>query len=224
MDRRPLRLALINDYELVVAGLASLLHPFSHRVEVVEIDLQRLPTSPVDIAVYDTFAAPNGRCSKIVDLLADERVGTVVVYSFNEDSTAVNDTLSLGAAGYISKAVPIDQFVDALERIHIGERRLTLLSSPTEPNRMAAWPGQDAGLTARESEVLALITQGYSNDEITRLCYLSINTVKTYVRSTYRKAGVRTRAQAVAWAMHNGFDSRRQGANGHTHAESPLPG
>ncbi|WP_431841719.1 response regulator transcription factor [Calidifontibacter indicus] len=45
-----------------------------------------------------------------------------------------------------------------------------------------------------------------SNEQITAVCYLSINTVKTYIRSAYRKIGVSTRAQAVAWAMRNGFD------------------
>lgn len=56
-------------------------------------------------------------------------------------------------------------------------------------------------LSDREREVLALIAQGRSNDEIGRELFVSINTVKTYVRSAYRKIGVQRRSQAVLWAL-----------------------
>jgi DNA-binding NarL/FixJ family response regulator len=66
-------------------------------------------------------------------------------------------------------------------------------------------------LTDRESEVLALITQGLSNADVARLTYLSPNTVKSYIRTIYRKIGVASRTQAVLWGVRNGFtpDGRR---------------
>ena len=66
-------------------------------------------------------------------------------------------------------------------------------------------PGKGAGLSRRESDVLALIAQGRSNQEIADECFLSINSVKTYIRSAYRKIGVSHRAQAVVWALRHGF-------------------
>ncbi len=72
------------------------------------------------------------------------------------------------------------------------------------------WPGKDNELTEREDEIVDLIAKCYSNDEIAQACYLSINTVKTYIRTAYRKAGVRTRAQAVAWALRHGFAPERK--------------
>ena len=71
------------------------------------------------------------------------------------------------------------------------------------------WPGQEAGLSARESEIIALITKGLTNQEIAERAYVSINSVKSYIRSAYRKIGVTRRAQAVAWAMQNGFEPDR---------------
>jgi DNA-binding CsgD family transcriptional regulator len=65
--------------------------------------------------------------------------------------------------------------------------------------------GRGEGLTDREAEVLALITQGKSNLEIAALMFLSINTVKSYVRSTYRKIGVTTRPHAILWGIEHGF-------------------
>ena len=89
--------------------------------------------------------------------------------------------------------------------MHSGE---VVVSEPPPRARPASgsdWPGRDTGLSDRESEVLALITQGKSNDEIAALCYLSINTVKSYVRSAYRKIEVDSRTQAVLWGIDHGF-------------------
>ena len=65
--------------------------------------------------------------------------------------------------------------------------------------------GTEAGLSERETDVLRLIAQGISNQEIAETLFLSVNSVKTYIRSTYHKIGVASRAQAVAWAMQHGF-------------------
>ncbi|MGO1384197.1 MAG: LuxR C-terminal-related transcriptional regulator [Arachnia sp.] len=67
------------------------------------------------------------------------------------------------------------------------------------------WPGRAAKLSAREAEVLALITQGYTNNDIAMRSYLSINSVKSYIRSAYRKIQVERRSQAVRWGMENGM-------------------
>ncbi|WP_309648576.1 helix-turn-helix transcriptional regulator [Nocardioides sp.] len=60
-------------------------------------------------------------------------------------------------------------------------------------------------LSAREAQVIGLIVQGLSNDEIAATVFLSINSVKTYIRTAYRKIGVTRRAQAVVWGMTHGF-------------------
>jgi DNA-binding CsgD family transcriptional regulator len=67
------------------------------------------------------------------------------------------------------------------------------------------WPGRREGLTDREAEVLALITQGHSNADVARMTYLSPNTVKSYIRSVYRKIDVASRTQAVLWGVEHGF-------------------
>jgi DNA-binding NarL/FixJ family response regulator len=69
--------------------------------------------------------------------------------------------------------------------------------------------GAEAGLSLREVEVLRLIAQGVTNHDIAGTLFLSINSVKTYIRSTYRKIGVANRAQAVAWALQNGFPAEQ---------------
>jgi DNA-binding NarL/FixJ family response regulator len=68
-----------------------------------------------------------------------------------------------------------------------------------------SWLGRDAGLSRRESEIVSLIVGGRSNQQIAEELYLSINSVKTYIRSTYRKIDATSRAHAVAWGIQHGF-------------------
>ena len=65
--------------------------------------------------------------------------------------------------------------------------------------------GPGEGLSDRESEILALITQDKSNAEVAKLTYLSPNTVKSYIRTIYRKIDVGSRTQAVLWGAKHGF-------------------
>ena len=63
-----------------------------------------------------------------------------------------------------------------------------------------------AELSRREAQVLHLVSEGLSNQEIAERSYLSINSVKTYIRTAYRKIGVTRRSQAVVWGMKHGFE------------------
>ena len=89
--------------------------------------------------------------------------------------------------------------------MHAGE---LVISEPRPRARTAPgldWPGRTEGLSDRESEILALITQGKSNAEVAALTYLSPNTIKSYIRTIYRKIGVASRTQAVLWGVKHGF-------------------
>jgi len=93
--------------------------------------------------------------------------------------------------------------------VHAGE---LVISDPPQRARSAPgldWPGRREGLTDREAEILALITQGKSNADVARLTYLSPNTVKSYIRTVYRKIGAASRTQAVLWGVDHGFTPDR---------------
>ena len=201
MPDRPVRVAIVNDYELVVAGLAGALAPFHDKVRVVETDSQRPVVSDVDIVLYDTFGQVQGDGVQVDELVRDN-VAKVVIFSWNVHPELVERAIQRGAAAYLSKALTADQLADALVDIAAGKE---IRPDHEEPIEGGVWPGQQFGLTARESEVLALITQGLSNQEIAERTYLSINSVKTYIRSAYRKIGVTRRSQAVRCGMENGF-------------------
>ncbi len=197
------RVAILDDYQIVVAGVAAMLEPFRARVDVVELD-SRVPTvSEVDIVLYDTFGQEQGTHLDVADVTRGGPA-KVVVYSWNVQRELVDGAVVAGASGYLWKGMSAAAMVDALEAVSRGE--LVLPPAGTHGSaETGSWPGQRLGLTARESEVLALITQGLSNREIADRVYLSVNSIKTYIRTAYRKIGVTRRSQAVLWGLQHGF-------------------
>jgi DNA-binding NarL/FixJ family response regulator len=131
-------------------------------------------------------------------------IGKVVVYSWNTDDDLVRAALANGAAGYISKGMSASELTAAIEGIHDDAGHVYAATSGATIVA-GDWPGREEGLTQREAEVLALITQGFSNDEIADVAHLSINSVKTYIRSAYRRIGVGSRTKAVLWGIEHGF-------------------
>lgn len=200
------RVSVVNDYSLVVAGVEALLGPYAARVHVVATHHAADVATPVDVALFDTFASGPGWRQRCAELARDPQIGAVAVYSFLTDPRAVDEALAAGARGFLAKSLIGDALVSGIERIAAGER-VTVIDRDGDPGPSAPWPAGDVGLTPREAEMLALITQGRSNEEITVACHLSINTVKSYIRDAYRKIGVSTRPQAVAWALRNGLGS-----------------
>ncbi|MGB5951097.1 MAG: response regulator transcription factor [Ornithinimicrobium sp.] len=203
---RPLRIAVINDYEVVVRGVHALLAPFDDRVQVLELDVNRPVSVPVDVALYDTFAMEGVRGHGLDDIVANDNIAALAFYTWNLDRQTLQAATDRGVAGVLSKALSGAELVTCMERIHAGERVLSPEPTTDAPLIAGDWPGRSHKLTAREAEVVALIAQGLSNQEIADRSYLSINSVKSYIRSAYRTMGVTTRSQAVRWCMLRGID------------------
>jgi DNA-binding NarL/FixJ family response regulator len=169
----PLCVALVDDYDIVLVGLAQLLDGYRERVVVAEIDSNEPVVDRVDIVLYDSFAQPEadlGEIGVLVDHPGDHRV---VVYTWNFQAELIDAAFDKGASGYLSKTLPAAQLVEALEAIHAGETVVSPAPGRARPNPGLDWPGKAEGLTSRESEVLALITQGKSNAEVAALTDLS---------------------------------------------------
>ena len=214
----PITIAILNDYELVVNGLRRMLLPFSDRVRVVEMSVRRPVSSPVDIALFDSFGRDQEMLSSIKTLLADRSVGRVALYTWTFEPEFLSRALQAGASGVLSKTLSAGALVAALEQIHSGQRVISprpAAARDTSPDASTdgEWPGRAAGLTQREAEMVAMITRGHTNAEIATTTYLSPNSVKSYIRSAYRKMGVERRAQAVAWGIEHGMGASQSDAN-----------
>ena len=203
--KQPLLIALIDDYDVVLTGVARMLEPYRDRIVVAEIDANEPLHDTVDIALYDSFAQPESDQAALDVLIRNPHATRVVVYTWNFHPELVEHAQRHGAHGYLSKTLPARELVTALEAVHAGD---AVISDPPGRTRSAAgldWPGRHEGLSDREAEILALITQGKSNAEVASLTFLSPNTIKSYIRSIYRKIEVGSRTQAVLWGVKNGF-------------------
>jgi len=203
--KRPIKLAIVNDYGVVVAGVAHLLAPFRERIHVIELDANLPVAAEVDIALYDTFARTEPGLAELKRLVENPLVHQVLVFTWSFAQEQVDRAFEVGADGYLSKTASAEQIVDAVERTAAGGRIVIPAQGRSLNNPDLDWPGKSADLTAREAEVLALITQGRSNIEIAELLHLSVNTIKSTIRTAYRTIGVTNRVQAVLWGTKNGM-------------------
>ena len=187
-----------------------MLRSYRDTIEIVELDLNTTVGRQVDITLYDTFGGTRTNREEVALLAANGLAGKVVIYSWSLDPALVAEALAAGASAYLSKGLTARELAAALHAVHRGE--------PQPPPERAGsttviggdWPGREEGLTQREAEVLALITQGLSNIQIAESANLSINSVKTYIRNCYRRIGVTDRSNAILWGVKHGFRPDRK--------------
>lgn len=202
---RPITVTLVDDYDVVLTGLAHLFDRFRDRIVVSEINANAPLEDSIDIVLYDSFAQPESDQVEIAELVKNPRAQHVVVYTWNFQPELVQSALDQGVHGYLSKTLGARDLVEALEAVGRGEIVVSEQRRRSSSAPGLDWPGRLEGITDRESEILALITQGKSNADVASLTYLSPNTVKSYIRSVYRKIGAESRTQAVLWGVANGF-------------------
>jgi len=155
--------------------------------------------------------------------IAGSSAARVIVLTTYADDASIFPALRAGAVGYLTKDASAEEIEAAIRAVHRGQTWLDpvvqarLVSAlgdggtgepgdaadPHEPARPSR--GLPGNLTARETEVLALIGEGLSNHEIGERLVLGQATVKTHVNRIFAKIGVRNRAQAVRYAIGNGL-------------------
>ena len=190
-----LRIAVVNDFELIVQRLGAMLAPFGDRVVVIELDVGRNPEHHVDIVLFDTYGHARGGVDRIRSLATDPHVGSVVAYTWALPSGQLDAVLAAGACGVLSKSIPAEALVDTFATVDGGEIVVSrFFRRPSE----RSWPGTDLALTARESEVAAFLGERLSNHAIADALGISEHTVKTHLKSIFQKTGAASRAQVIA--------------------------
>ena len=206
----PVTVAVVNDYDLVVAGVAALLSQHEGlRVVDTQAGGNGTVNTRVDVALFDTFGQRKLGLERIKQLSGDDRVGTVAVYSFSASEPLIAEALRAGADGFLFKGLNGSELADAVIRIAKGET--VVAGEPGSKSRKkagAVWPGQEQGLTARQSEILALLAEGLTAAAVGEALFLSENTVKTHIAQILRRLGAANRAQAIAKAASLGLLDR----------------
>ena len=212
------RVIVADDQEIVRAGFAALLETqddfvvagtASDGVEAVELCRAEHP----DVVLMDVrMPSLDGiEATRLLAADGDKRPRILMLTTFDLDEY-VYDALSAGASGFLLKDVAAETLFDAVRVVAAGDallapavtRRLIDEFARLRP-RAPARPELLEDLTPRETEVLCLVAEGLSNDEIAERLVVSKETVKTHVSRVLGKLSLRDRSQAVIVAYESGL-------------------
>lgn len=213
---RPVRVAAANDYDVIVAGLASMLGAFPDEVEVRDRILVGEPirNGPVDVVLYDTYGRTGAAAEALAELSSLDEVRHVAVFSLDLSPSVIAEARAAGARGAISKALSAEAICKAIVQVAQGEEVVALSAPDSGPAALGLldWPGKDEGLSERESEVLVLVAEGLTNKEIAAALYVGTETVKTHISQVLAKLGLRNRTEAAAYVHRVGGFARHERA------------
>ena len=155
-----------------------------------------------DVALVDYRMPRLGGAELVARLRAEVPETPVLVYTAEADDRLVRDALAAGACGIVLKEAPLADLVRALETVVAGRSYIDPALARTAVMPQAA---SRSTLTARELDVLRLLADGLSHEEIGHRLSISSETVRTHVRKAAVRLGAATRTQAVATALRNGL-------------------
>jgi DNA-binding NarL/FixJ family response regulator len=212
METDPIRVLLADDQRVVREGLEMLLGLLPG-IEVVgtaadgEEAVRLAVARAADVVLMD-LRMPRVDGIEATRRLADARpAARVIALTTYADEPTVLSALRAGARGYLTKDAGADEISRAISAVARGE---AALDRAVQHQVIGAVAQAEAtalpdGLTPREAEVLVLIAEGLSNQEIAERLVVSPATVKSHVNRVFAKAGVRDRAQAVSYAYRSGL-------------------
>ncbi|UGS34563.1 response regulator transcription factor [Capillimicrobium parvum] len=190
----PATVALSRFEDLIARGLTALIDD-DPNLQVVAEDLDPdglqavLGERQPDVALlnYGSLRTP----FEVHELHSAHPGTRLVVLASRPTAAEANQMLTFGATACLSKET---QARDVLNAIHLASRGLQVLPRARPADAALASSGPEP-LTARESDVLALLQDGRSNAEIALALQVGVETVRTHARNIYRKLGVRTRRE-----------------------------
>ncbi|MEU8969059.1 response regulator transcription factor [Streptomyces monashensis] len=208
---RPVRLLLADDHPVVRAGLRAVLETEPGLVVVAEAAtaeeaVVRAGAGDVDVVLMDLrFGRGMGGAEATAAITARPGAPRVVIVTTYDSDADTLPAIEAGATGYLLKDAPPEELAAAVRSAAAGRTALAPAVADRLMNRLRA-PG--TSLTRRETEVLALVAEGLSNQAVGRRLHLTEGTVKSHLARVYAKLGVDSRTAAVAAATGLGLIRR----------------
>ena len=205
MSKPRIRLLLVDDHFFVRMGLTSSLNAEPDLRVVAEADnglqaIEQFRAHRPDVVILDGRLPGLSGAQTLVKLRQEFPDARVLMLSIDEGEEDIYRAMQAGAAGYLPKATQLQELLKAIRAIHAGERYLT----PALAARLAA-RGAAATWTARELEVLELVSKGLSNREIAAALGCSETTAKWHLKNVMQKLDVTDRTEATRAAVERGI-------------------
>ncbi|GEP40571.1 DNA-binding response regulator [Nocardioides psychrotolerans] len=199
-----IRVAIVADGDVVHRGLESVVTELPDAVLVQGRTEGPALEAHADVVLYDVIGLRHGEDDQLTHLVKETDAAVVAVARELKPDLA-DRALEKGVDGVISLSATVSEIHEVVRAAALGDLlgdgSLASLDYTRNPDHRTP----SALLSSRETDVIALVACGLSNEEISKRLYLSINTVKTYIRTAYRKIGVTSRSQAVGWAHQHGI-------------------
>ena len=196
---------IVDDHPLVRVGMATVVNQQSDMTIVAETDsghraLELFRRHRPDVVLMDMRLRGDSGARATSALMAEFPDARVLMISNYEGDEEIRQALAAGAKGYLFKSIVEDELVDAIREIHAGQSYL-----PKSVAGQLQEHEYSGTLTRREEEMLELLSKGLNNREMGQVLGIAEDTVKTHLKSVFRKLEVSTRAEAVREAMQRGF-------------------
>lgn len=211
----PIRILVVDDHPIIRSGLRTLLDTVPDMRVVGEASggleaLGAIDQLRPDVVTLDmSMAGMNGVqvLEKLREVAPDVRVVTLTMH---DDLPYMRGALRAGALGYVLKSSEPSELLEAIRSVHSGRIFIdkscaanlmkALVDDPPDP---AAAQAERNQLSARETQVLALLARGFTNKEVADRLFLSVKTIETYRNRLTEKLGFRSRSELVAYAVAN---------------------
>jgi len=209
-NERPVTLFLADDHPLLRMGLSLAFQAKDNIRLIGEADngfdaIEKIKTLKPDVALLDIDMPGLSGTAAIRVLRKIYPDMKILVLSTYNDEHYIREAMSAGANGYIMKTVDIDNLVDIIISFNAGREVVSpyLLDLGISPQQEIGKEDADFNLTKREKQILRCLAEGKDNKQISSGLYLSVETVKTHMKSIFRKMDVKSRLDAVMTAKHH---------------------
>lgn len=224
---KPVKVLIADDHDIVLDGLKSILNPFAaesssapvhsdaHPFQIVgvadsgEAALARLAQLPdVDVVVLDYYMSGKNGLDTALEIKAKHPSVRVVLFSMEESDLIITEAFAQNLDGYVTKSEGRRRLLDAIKRVHKGERVFPMLKQagsagrPWQPPARTALANTEI-LSKREREIACLIVQGLTTQQIADALSIAFNTVEVHRNNIYRKLEINRVTELVKYALEN---------------------
>lgn len=200
-----IKVMIVDDHPLVRVGIATVVNQQPDMTIAAEADggprtLELYREHRPDVVLMDLRLRGDSGTRLTSAIRAEFPGARVLVISNYDGDEDIHQALAAGAMGYLFKSVVEDELVDAIREINAGRSYLPKgVAARLEENKTRAH------LTRREEEILDLLGKGLGNRELGQVLGISEDTIKTHLKSLFRKLDVSDRAEAVREGLRRGF-------------------
>ena len=203
---------IVEDHELTRFGLKTAFETCDYVEQVFEAEsaergIEVTQNNHIDLVIMDLGLPGMDGIEATRKIKQENKDIKVIVLTSHNDVQEVLNSLKAGTNAYCSKEINPKRLTEVVQSVLDGASWFDpsiahiVFEAAAQAGKVEAKPEKDYGLTSRETQILKLITEGYSNNEIANQLFVSINTTKAHVASILQKLEVDDRLQAALKAL-----------------------